>query len=675
MLLAFLLVASALLPGAKAGITVYSVPNQVVFATTSLSGSASAPAYTGVAAYNPTTLIPPPVPTPAVPSTFNIQLNTGGTPGASIEQSGDFIGFSVEMSVSNQVLGKNSTHIQVPFLNLLGNIVQRAGSVRVRVGGNSQESATLVDASKIPDGRILQKNLTGVTGTTQTPPLEFSDDLLYMMSNISSLVNVKWFLGIPWFVTKPFDLAIVGAAERILGDKVIGYQASNEPDLYIAHGHRPLPGASSYGPFDYFGEFSDLLTQLAASGLDPTGRAASLLIGPSVADATWTPEMVFDTGYVDAYSANLAWLSVEKYPTDNCAAAFNTGAPIIDPQSVFQDFLNHTAHTSLLAPYLNSTAFAQSKNKKMLMFETNSASCGGFGGISDAFGAALWGLDYALQMAHSNFSGAMFHVGGQNVFYNPFTSPPTNQSSFHQWTIGPIYYSALVMAEAMGATNHTQVLDLQANNNNEFTPAYAIYESGKPARVALFNYITDSTGKSDVTAVISVADATGAGGATPTQVRVKYLQATSVAQKGSYTWAGQTFGGNFASDGRLTGTEDIKTVDCDATAKTCSVKVPAPGFALVFLGGDDALTENKGAPSQTYSTTALTKTVNTATINPSVLATSNGHGGVGDPLRFSNNQLGSTSHGSVNTGMKTTPAMSLIVGCASLVGAALVAIR
>ena len=58
------------------------------------------------------------------------------------------------------------------------------------------------------------------------------------------------------------------------------------------------------------------------------------------------------------------------------------------------------------------------------MFETNSASCGGFPGISDSFGAALWGLDYGMQMAYSNFSGALFHVGGQNVFYNPFTRMP-----------------------------------------------------------------------------------------------------------------------------------------------------------------------------------------------------------------------------------------------------------
>ena len=83
--------------------------------------------------------------------------------------------------------------------------------------------------------------------------------------------------------------------------------------------------------------------------------------------------------------------------------------------------MNHTAGQALIAPYLNSTAYAQTKGKKILMFETNTASCGGFVGISDSFGAALWGLDYAMQMAHSNFSGAYFHVGGQNVYYNPFT--------------------------------------------------------------------------------------------------------------------------------------------------------------------------------------------------------------------------------------------------------------
>ncbi|KAJ7607419.1 glycoside hydrolase family 79 protein [Roridomyces roridus] len=649
-------------PTVFAAITVVYAPGQAPLGTA--TGSASAAAYSGSAAYNPTVLNAPPIPNPPPPSNFNVSLITGGTPGASIVQSGDFVGFSVEMSVSNQVLGKNSTNIQVPFLNLMASIVQRAGSVRLRVGGNSQESATLVPS--IPDGKILTKNLTGVTGTTATPPLEYSADLFYMMANISTMTNVRWFLGIPWFVTTPFDLSIVGSAQVILGDTLIGYQAANEPDLYNNHGHR----AASYGPFDYYGEFSDCISQLASDGVDPTGKAATLLMGPSVADGNWSPEMVWDTGFVDTYSNNLAFLTVEKYPTDNCAAQFNTGGPIIDPQTVFPDFLNHTAHTALLAPYLNSTAFAQSKNKKLLMFETNTASCGGFAGISDSFGAALWGLDYSLQMAHSNFSGALFHVGGQNVFYNPFTPPPTNQSSFHQWTIGPIFYSALVMAEAIGPSNTTQVLDLQVNGNNEFTPGYAIYENGDPARVALFNYVTDPSGASDVTAVISVAQPNGGGSSTPSSVQVKYLSAASVSQKGNITWAGQTYGSIFESDGRLTGSEDVKTVQCDTTAQTCSVTVPAPGFALVFLKSQD---DTAGAPSKTFATTALTKTANTATIAATVLATSNGHGGPGDPLN-ENSELGSTSKGSTNGAEGLRPA-TLLLTAALLVGAMFVGRR
>lgn len=52
------------------------------------------------------------------------------------------------------------------------------------------------------------------------------------------------------------------------------------------------------------------------------------------------------------------------------------------------------------------------------MFETNTASCGGFPGLSDSFGAALWALDYGLQMAYGNFSGALLHVGGSDAVYN-----------------------------------------------------------------------------------------------------------------------------------------------------------------------------------------------------------------------------------------------------------------
>ncbi|KAJ7752939.1 hypothetical protein B0H16DRAFT_1663031 [Mycena metata] len=568
-------------------ITVYPTANQAAFLATA---SAVPPAqYSGVQAYSPVTLTPPPVPSPVIATTIPVQLRNAGTTGMSIPQPGSFMGFSVEMSVTNQVFGKNSTQLQVPFLNLMANLQQRSGGVRIRVGGNTQESAKLVDS--LLDDRILQKNLTGIFGTTDTPPLDYTRDLLYMMANVSALVNVRWFLGVPWFVTKPFDLAI----------------CANEPDMYVGHKHRTDP----YTPYDY--------GDLAASGLDVTGRAKQLLIGPNIANSqpAWAPEQIWNTGFVDTYSENLAYLAVEKYPTSNCGAVYHDGEAILDPQATFSDFLSHTGHVQLLAPYLNSTSYAQSTGKQFLMMETNSAACGGIGGISDVFGGALWGLDYALQLAHSNFSGGMLHTGGQHVFYNPFIAPPTAQSTFRQWS-------------AMGKSNLTQVLDLKIAS--PYTPMYALYENGTPVRVAAFNYVDDPTGASDITAVVSIA-----GGTLPSQVKVKYLAASSVSQKGNYTWAGQTFGGFFESDGRPIGTEDIQSVSCDTTAQTCSVKVPAPGFALIFLT-DAVYSESAPGAVLTFATTARTHTQNTATVDPAVLATSNGHNGAVDGL-------GSTSRG------------------------------
>ena len=67
--------------------------------------------------------------------------------------------------------------------------------------------------------------------------------------------------------------------------------------------------------------------------------------------------------------------------------------------------------------------------------------------------------------------------------------------------------------------------------------------------------------------------------------------------------------------------------------------MPAPGVALVFFSST-AQTEADPATSVTFSTSTLTKTANTVTIDPSVLATSNGMSGK------DRDELSSTSQGS-----------------------------
>lgn len=131
--------------------------------------------------------------------------------------------------------------------------------------------------------------------------------MVYMMNNISQLVGVKWYLGVPMNDTTHLRLQIAEIGEAILGDNLLGFQVGNEPDLYGRHtlGNR----SPDYSPQDYFTEFGQMMTGINNDAQIPI---KSNIIGPSVTGDQWTPEQVFDTGYLTAYAKNLAYISVEK---------------------------------------------------------------------------------------------------------------------------------------------------------------------------------------------------------------------------------------------------------------------------------------------------------------------------------------------------------------------------
>ncbi|KZS99865.1 glycoside hydrolase family 79 protein, partial [Laetiporus sulphureus 93-53] len=393
--------------------------------------------YTAAAAYDPTVLNPPPIPDPPPSTQFELQLHNdaGDVQGLSFPMSGALLGFCIEMSVADQV---RDTHLQVPFLNLMALITECAGRVHVRVGGNFQENATLI--SDLSNGKSIAKQsvdggnpIHGYTGPFIYP------EILYMLSNISGLVNTKWYLGMPLNDSSNLHLAIAEYGERILGDNLIGLQIGNELDLYARHGHRP----ATYSPYDYFGEFGQVIQAMQADANTPV---TNNLLSPSIATGDWTPEGMAAAVRVFSPLQRLI-RACQIYPNDNCAALYPGFGPPQDSQSVFPSYLTHASCKSIIAPYLNSSAIALAAGKPFIMFEMNTASCGGFPRISDSFGAALWVVDYVLQMGASDFSHTLLHVGGQDVYYNPFTPPLTNQSKIHQWTIGPIFYSVLAVAE------------------------------------------------------------------------------------------------------------------------------------------------------------------------------------------------------------------------------------
>jgi hypothetical protein len=104
----------------------------------------------------------------------------------------------------------------------------------------------------------------------------------------------------------------------------------------------------------------------------------------------------------------------------------------------------------------------------------------------------------------------------------------------------------------------------------------------------------------------------------------------------------------------------VTTIECNQSANTCSIPVPAPGFALVFLTSN-ALRAVSPSSTVTFPTTAYTRHGNTVSIDPSMLATSYGHTGMED-------LHGATSQGSFSG---TSSLLGALPGALTLLAAAL----
>ncbi|KAG8983833.1 hypothetical protein FRB93_006940 [Tulasnella sp. JGI-2019a] len=593
-----------------------SALSAVTVYTAAATSTGPAPTYS-----NPSidqSVLQPPSPPTNQNQAIAVQVPDGGIPGMSNPVAGSFLGWSIELSIANVLIGENATVLRPEFLNYCAVLAARGGGVTIRVGGNTQDKAVLFPDG-LPGGKTIVKTKdVNSTTPTNTPIIDFSMDLFKAMQSVGNLIKVGWFFGIPFIATDEDGNAglIVSSAKQYLGDSLLGLQLANEPDLYNVHGKKP----TSYTEQDFFDETTLMIQRLPIT--EP------LIIGPSICCMWDINKVLIDDGYLSQFSSSIKLVDAMHYPNNNCVQ----GAGAVVPQDIYSYYLSHTNVQNIVSPYQQAVAATIAAGKQFMMMETNTASCGGFPGVSDSFGAALWGTDYGMQMAFGNFSYALFHFGGQNVYYNPFTPPPTNMTKYYKWSTGPIFYSNLIVAEALGKSGNARVTDLYLDGNNANRAGYAVYEGGAASRVLLINYVTEP-GTGDYVANIAIGGLdTGLPSLTPASVRVKYLlsASNSVAEKFNITWSGQTMGGMNAADGRLTGTPNVQTIQC--ANGQCAIPVPAPSIALVFLtdaayansGGEDG--QQSDGSILTFATTTTTGK-HKATIDPAALATSNGHSG------------------------------------------------
>jgi len=150
--------------------------------------------------------------------------------------------------------------------------------------------------------------------------------------------------------------------------------------------------------------------------------------------------------------------------------------------------MNHTkTMTSIANHNKEQKALASAgMTQDYILGETNSLYNQGAPGLSNSFGAALWGVDFNLMCAATNIKQVYMHQGTDYRYasWQPISTSKT--------TIGtkPPYYGNLAVAAALGDITKSQI---RVQNialktvKAETSAAYAVYSDSKLARLMIIN--------------------------------------------------------------------------------------------------------------------------------------------------------------------------------------------
>ena len=219
---------------------------------------------------------------------------------------------------------------------------------------------------------------------------------------------------------------------------------------------------------------------------------------------------------------------------------------------------------------------AIANGKPVVMTEFSTVACGGYAGVSDTFGATLWGIDYSFQLASVGYSAIYLHTRERNVTYNLYDYPGDGVDG---WTTLPMSYSYLPVLNALQSNNGSKVVDLNLENSmNKIggtNAAYSIYDAttSEPYRLAFISF-ANGGGNVQYTIPPNTLPQTG------NNVTVRYLTAPSIQEKWDITWGGKTWKG--ATDGNPLNSTTGQDLSLDCSVG-CTVKVPNPGLALVLV--------------------------------------------------------------------------------------------
>ena len=356
---------------------------------------------------------------PQIPKDFvglSLEVSTGGQGLPAFKKAEGAAGLSQAQPTETQYALGHPGAPNAAFFQFMRNL----GTGVLRLGGNSQDN-TCWDEQKAPHPEWCQGTLEDGDFQLFSQAAESSGWHLILGLNLKQNAP-QWAL----------DEVVQGIGRDIKPGQISELEIGNEPDLFSRGQARPR----SYSPADHVGEF---LGHVHAFAQNPIAKQFALA-GPATC-CGWRDPNDLDTFMDGVKPSGLALVTVHEYPATTCGGRTVTVDDLLSP-ALMARF--HGQAQPLIAA-------AQQRNLPIALAETNSASCGGMPGVSDAFASAVWGLDWIFSNAKDGFSAINIHMsyrpGGSS--YNPIETVGAEDGS-HRWryhnTAEPLYYAMYMFA-------------------------------------------------------------------------------------------------------------------------------------------------------------------------------------------------------------------------------------
>lgn len=259
------------------------------------------------------------------------------------------------------------------------------------------------------------------------------------------------------------------------GSRLAYFQLGNEPDLFKTSSQGPVRPAS-WNETSYVDEWlnkTGLIRELVQQNCpDVIEQGKFKFYAPSFAGTSNSLSMIRTWQAGLNNDGDIAFIDSHNY----IGGATQPGVTLQGT------LMNHSSTVASVQHHVNETAYLRNYTTlPYILGETNSLYNEGAPGLSNSFGATLWGVDFNLYCAAVGISRVHMHQG-TNYRYQAWQ--PVDTVNVTKGTKAP-YYGNVMVATMLGDLIQNNVSITNIDLGSIYDTAYATYVNGNLTRLAV----------------------------------------------------------------------------------------------------------------------------------------------------------------------------------------------